>query len=248
MVLEDFVMLGKTVPEPARDGRVFVCSAGVSRELRQLVRIYPLALGGCPPRWMTCRVTVERNPRDSRAASWCLAGDRSVDIHPTINYRIRQLDQVAVEHRADLLQPHVVGSIAEANARRLSLALLEPDEVPELEFRHNPHSEDSPQMRLFDDPAKPPVSGSRRFAFNPYLMFHDESAVHHLQLRDWGCYEFLRKQGDARRHDLLGALHLSPDSSLLVGNFNAHRNAWCVISVLQHVRRPEPLFELAEVS
>lgn len=30
MILDDFVMLGTTVPEPNSDGRVFVCSAGVT--------------------------------------------------------------------------------------------------------------------------------------------------------------------------------------------------------------------------
>ena len=37
MILEDFIMLGTTVPEPNSDGRIFVCSAGVSPELGKLV-------------------------------------------------------------------------------------------------------------------------------------------------------------------------------------------------------------------
>ncbi len=34
MILDDFVMLGTTVPEPNSDGRVFVCSAGYSATSR----------------------------------------------------------------------------------------------------------------------------------------------------------------------------------------------------------------------
>ncbi len=66
MILDDFVMLGKTVPEPNSDGRVFVCSAGVSPTLRQLVRVYPLARGGAPARWSVNAVKLERNPKDAR--------------------------------------------------------------------------------------------------------------------------------------------------------------------------------------
>jgi hypothetical protein len=51
VILDDFVMLGTTVPEPNSSGRVFVCSAGVSDEDRRLIRIYPLARRGAPKRW-----------------------------------------------------------------------------------------------------------------------------------------------------------------------------------------------------
>jgi hypothetical protein len=85
MVVEDFVMLGKTVPEPNSDGRVFVCSAGVSAELKTLMRIYPLARRDAPERWSINRVQVERNLRDNRIESRKLAGDRSVGMHDRIN-------------------------------------------------------------------------------------------------------------------------------------------------------------------
>ena len=39
MILDDFVVLGKTVPEPTSDGRVFVCSAGYSKDIGGLIRV-----------------------------------------------------------------------------------------------------------------------------------------------------------------------------------------------------------------
>lgn len=185
-------------------------------------------------------------PRDSRAESWKLIGDRSPDAHPLINFRITQQETVTTGRRADLLAPFVVESIKEANDRRLSLAVLHPPTRPELDFIHNPNSPDSPQLRLFPLTNQPLEHGSKRFAFNPYLRFEDERGEHRLQLRDWGVYEFLRKQGDAGRWELKAALHLSDESSLFVGNFHNHRNAWCVISVLSQIRRPAPLFDLQE--
>lgn len=243
MILDDFVMLGTTVPEPNSDGRTFVCSAGYSAELRSLIRIYPLARRGVPHRWDTHRVALERNPRDSRAESWQIAGDRSVDAHDDINQRFQRLSTVRDTDRLGLLRGRVIGSISEANAKRISLAIVHPEAI-EIEFEHNPDSPDSPQLALFDRPGDPP-SGARRFPWMPRLVFRDEFGWHRLMLRDWGAFELQRKNGgDYFRRNLAGALHLSDRSSLLVGNMNNQRNAWLVISVLNGIREQATLFEV----
>ncbi|MBK9181439.1 MAG: hypothetical protein IPM45_18155 [Acidimicrobiales bacterium] len=234
MILEDFVMLGKTVPEPKSDGRVFVCSAGYSDELRGLVRIYPLGRHAAPRRWSVNTVRLERNPEDHRAESWKIAGDRTAGAHERINEGFESVGQLAERERPLRLKRTVVSSIAEANARRLSLAIIEPTEV-ELFFEHNPDSPDSPQLRLFEAGASV-VSGAKRFPFIPRLHFHDEDGEHQLMLRDWGCFEFMRKNGDDRRFGLVEALHLDGTVSLLVGNLNNQRTAWLVISVLRGLR------------
>jgi hypothetical protein len=78
------------------------------------------------------------------------------------------------------------------------------------------------------------------------LVFDDDAGTHRLQLRDWGCFEFMRKFGDDRRADMHGALHLGERSSLLIGNLNNQRRAWIVISVLNGVRVAQSsLFEAA---
>lgn len=242
MILDDFVMLGTTVPEPNSDGRVFVCSAGFSAELKSLVRIYPLARRGVPHRWDIHRVALERNPKDSRPESWRIAGDRSVDAHPDINQRFERLGTVKDADRLALLRGPVVGSIKEANARRLSLAIIHPESI-QLEFENNPNSPDSPQLALFDRPGDPP-SGARRFPWMPKLVFRDELGWNRLMLRDWGAFELQRKNGpDYFRRNLAGALHLSERSSLLVGNMNNQRTAWLIISVLNGIREAPTLFD-----
>lgn len=243
MLLDDFVMLGKTVPEPTRrDGRVFVCSAGVSDTLRSLVRVYPLARRGAPARWSVNTVKLIRNPEDSRRESFKLEGDRRPGQHERINNAFEQTDIVPPRHRADLLGRHVVGSIKEANAKRLSLAIIHPESL-DLFFEHNPDSPDSPELTLFDLEPRP-TEGAKRFAYIPRLRFKDADAENRLMLRDWGCFEYMRKHGDDRRFDLFGALHLGDgDCSLLVGNFNQHRNSWLVISVLRGLRSAPSLFD-----
>ena len=244
MILEDFVMLGKTVPEPNKtDGRVFVCSAGVSAEYRKLIRIYPLAQRAAPRRWGVYRVPLERNPRDNRDESFQVAGDRRPGAHERINTQFETVKaEFPARDRAGLLSRYVVGSIQEANAKRLSLAIIQPD-VMEVAFEANPASAAAPQLVLFDS-GEESDSGARRFAWMPRIKFHDECGWHYLMLRDWGAFELQRKRGEAYfRQHLESALPLKPTSSLLVGNMNNRRTTWLVISVLNGIREPPTLFD-----
>lgn len=256
MTIDDFVMLGTTVPEPKSDGRIFVCSAGYSATLRSLVRIYPLARFGAPARWSVSTVRLERNPQDWRSESFKLAGDRSPEAHRSINSLFRTDGISPKAGRAELLRKCAVGSIAEANdrANRLSLAVIHPRNM-ELEFEHNPSSPDSPQLALFPIEDEEP-QGARRFPFIPRLHFDDEQGHHRLMLRDWGVYELMRKNNNLaliteleRRQYVGRALHLDPSCSLLIGNLNNQRNAWLVISVLRGLRSaPSLLDELVGVA
>lgn len=251
LTLDDFVMLGKTVPEPSSDGRVFVCSAGFSPTLRSLVRIYPLGRYDSPPRWSVSTVKLERNPKDHRPESFRLAGDRSADQHWRINSSAFTVtDKLNENARADLLARYAYDSIAAANDARASLAVLHPQSPMELEFEHNPASPDSPEQTLFDLPGDKPQEGARRFPFIPRLRFRDDAGGHLLQVRDWGVYELMRKHNnlalmtDSERKRYVGnALHLDPSCSLLVGNFNRHYTSWLIISVLRGLRAAPSLFD-----
>ena len=244
MIIEDFVMLGTTVPEPNSDGRVFVCSAGVSEEYRKLIRIYPLARRNAPRRWAVHRVHLVRNPRDNRDESFQVVGDRRPGSHQWINYKFELVkDSYPVGARAALLSRYIIGSIQEANAKRLSLAIIQPDEI-ELDFEANQAPGESPQLTLFDSGTSEQESGARRFAWMPRLRFHDECGQHNLMLRDWGVFELQRKHDESYfLENLHGALHLGPSSSLLVGNMNNQRTTWLVISVLNGLRGPATLFD-----
>jgi hypothetical protein len=245
VILDDFVMLGTTVPEPNSDGRIFVCSAGWSDELRKLVRIYPLARRGIPRRWHKYRVPVERNPRDARAESFKVRGDRRFGAHEHINEAFVEVGLTPIR-KADLAEPlrkhALVTSIKEANERRLSLALIRPAVIGRRTFDHNPDSPESPQLALFDLPGVPaeaPTAGSKRFPYNPRQEFWDEAGDrHNLQIRDWGGYEFMRKHPG--RHSEL-TYHLTRDSLLLIGNLAQHRTSWLIISVLNGLHEPSAI-------
>jgi hypothetical protein len=240
VIVEDFVMLGKTVPECSSDGRMFVCSAGVSLELRQLIRIYPLARQQCPKRWSVARAPLERNPKDSRGESWKIRGDRSPGSHARINQAIELLARsVSADEKKRIVELGTVRSIREANERRLSLAFVFPRSLPRLRFEAGDTAEMAPTPDMFGRVPDAPVS--QRFGWHPRLEFDDADGDHNLMLRDWGCYEFLRKQGDGRRFELEDALSLEGAPPLFVGNLNRFRASWLIISVLSGAcfARPE---------
>jgi hypothetical protein len=229
---DGFVMLGKTVPEPSRrqPDRTYVCSAGWQPDLG-LIRIYPLGVAGAPPRWSTSSVHLERNPEDSRAESWRLPGDRR---NPRINNAFEQAGTLHPAQRPHLLPElgrWTVGSIGEANERRMSLAVIHPEHI-QLRLDIAAGSADSPQLSLFDVAAPP----GRRFDTIPRLVFpggHNGGML----MRDWGCFEWMRKHpGNAAA--LTDALHLSPATVLLIGNLANHRNTWIVISAL-NIAQPQ---------
>lgn len=262
LTVDDFVMLGKTVPEPNSDGRVFVCSAGYSETLRSLIRIYPLARYDAPKTWSVSTVSLERNPQDSRFESYQIYGDRSRGAHDHINRGFHVTGEVKRHHRAELIKRAVFDSIADANARtigygkdRVSLAIMH-GQGYDLEFEHNPESPESPQIALFEAPfgAAVPEFGAKRFPYVPKLNFHDQAGPHRLSLREWGVFELMRKNNylvemseGERRQYVRGALHLDPSCSLLVGNMNNQRNAWLVISVLRGLRAEPSLFDTVEL-
>jgi hypothetical protein len=242
VILDDFVMLGTTVPEPNSSGRVFVCSAGVSNEVRRLIRIYPLARRAAPRRWGMYRVPIQRNPKDYRDESFQLQGNRAAGAHEQINeqFEYRQ-QQMSEGSRAHLLSRYVVGSIQDANDRRLSLAIIQPSDL-ELAFDDNTQPSREPELTLFDAEDEE-ESGAKRFPLMPRIRFGDDRGEHNLMLRDWGAFELQRKNGpDYLREHLAKALHLTSASSLLVGNMRDHPTSWLVISVLNGIREEPDLF------
>lgn len=239
MILDQFVMLGKTVPEANSDGRLFVCTAGYDLELRQAIRIYPLARALCPPRWSVCRVPVERNPNDSRRESWKVRGDRSPGAHDQINRIIRPVQQLtSIGVQREIIRTLTVSSLAQANERRLSLCIILPSDLPRIDLEAGEAAEMQPTPDMFGNLDHVPVAA--RFKWHPRLRFRDEAASHDLMLRDWGCYELMRKHGDAAAMQLGEALNLATAPPLLCGNLNRFRNSWLVISVFSGTAHARP--------
>lgn len=249
MILDQFVMLGKTVPESNSDGRQFVCTAGYDRELRKPVRIYPMARRDCPHRWSVSCVPVERNSKDSRNESWKIRGDRGLGQHEQINTVISIVQKtISPDIQREILGALEVKSLKQANEECRSLVVLFPDDVPYLTFEQGDQVQMAPTPDLFGNDPHLPVA--QRFKWHPRLQFTDsEGFKHNLMLRDWGCYELMRKQGDEYALDNLGeALNFSTAPPLLCGNLNQHRNSWLIISAFTGTIHARPTVIERQVS
>lgn len=240
MILDDFIMLGKTVPEVTSDGRQFVCTAGYSLELRRPVRIYPMARQASPPRWSVSAVPLERNPHDARPESWKIRGDRRPGAHEKINSVITRVqNKVAPAIQREVIAAMEVPSLRQANEDRMSLCVIAPKDIPRLDLERGETAEMTPTPNMFGEVPALPVSA--RFKWHPRLRFTDAMGhAHDLMLRDWGCYELMRKHGDASALMLDEALNLSTAPPLLCGNLNRFRNSWLVISVFSGVNHARP--------
>lgn len=239
MILDDFVMLGKTVPEANADGRHFVCTAGYSLELKQPIRIYPMARRQCPPRWSISRIPVERNHKDTRRESWKIRGDRRPGSHDLINTVIEPVaNKISPALQREIVKDMRASSLKSANDRRASLCVVFPDDIPRIDLEQGERAEMAPTPDMFGEVAGLPVA--ERFRWHPRLRFGDGAGKHDLMLRDWGCYELMRKHGDEMALSLGEALGLVTAPPLLCGNLNRFRNSWLVISVFSGAIHARP--------
>lgn len=217
MIVEDFVMLGRTVPEMSKKHGLVVCSAGYSKELRQFMRVYPITVFDKVPRWSTCRIKLRRNKHDSRFESWRLQEINEIDI----------TGKVKREEEFDFLKGQVKGSIAELNKERASLGMLAPV-IKNWRFDDMRVNEEF-LLSLFPDEHKKTKK--------PRLMFTDSHGEHDLQIRDWGTHLFLKNQPIEKHSNLWAALKFTDPTYkhlLFVGNHNNHRTSWLVISVISN--------------
>jgi hypothetical protein len=223
----EFVMLGKTVPEPTNE-RVeqYVCSAGWSPE-GGLIRLYPLGLRATPRRWSVSVVPVERHPgnKDSRAETWRPVG------------AFGSVGTLPLGARRDILEKHIMSGMIEANAARISLAVVRP--IQPHFYLAGGVADSEPSYRLYSDGEA--RKAKERFAYMPRIKFRTEDGrPHDLQMRDWGIWELMRKSHQAladmtstARESYVGnSLRMNDDTLFLIGNYAQYRNSWLVIAAL----------------
>jgi hypothetical protein len=224
MRLDDFVCLGRTVPEDSKKYGRKVCMAGYSEELRGFLRVYPLPVQNPLRQRSVSRLELERPSHDNRAESWRLRRERE-DVG--IECIVGEKPTAGVTRWLDgQLEP----SIAALNANRRSLGVIRPEDITP-SFRSPAEAVDPDEQSLFE--VVTDLFGSETARLTPYLKFRDAGGWHDIQLREWGCYEWLRKE-PARADQLWDNLALGRsdlDYYFVVGNMCNHRNVWLVISI-----------------
>jgi hypothetical protein len=222
MRIDDFICLGRTVPEESKKYGAKVCMAGVSVELGSLMRVYPLPVQNPIKSRHECTLELQRNLQDNRRESWKLKnrGDSIV--------LVSEKPAVATEGIRPLLERFQAASIRELNQKRLSLGVLELKECRGY-FRERaavPHPDQGMLFEVADE-----CFGANAIDLAPYIEFWDEEGHHHeLQIREWGCYEWIRKERE-RASQLWANLGFLTGKRVwaVVGNQANRRTSWLII-------------------
>ena len=126
MRVEDFVILGRTVPEDSKKYGKKVCMAGYSAENNQLLRVYPLLLpvgpdAGTNPFVARHRYAVDlrRNADDTRQESWRVVDERDPTMTPA-----GAAAEVKKHEVMKWLESRAVPSVKCLNDCKLSLGVL----------------------------------------------------------------------------------------------------------------------------
>ena len=238
MIFENFLVLGRTVPEKSKKYGEKICMAGVDLELNQLLRIYPLPIKNEFKAGHVYRVsTVDARPKDPRHESWKI----------NIGQKPRKTGEYLTPKKRIEILKNVVApkTILQANTEKKSLAAIFTDCI-QLKMKIRNEIIDPAQLQLFESfylQETQQIKTANNFRKAPYINFND-GTNHCLQLREWGVYELLRKK-DATGAELTANLKLNDRRNfcIIAGNMAKHRNTWLAISIIsERFERQNQLF------
>lgn len=122
-------------------------------------------------------------------------------------------------------------SIAALNERRASLGIVHAVCKGHFKSKSTGPSQDPSQLMFWDDM----LCFDNREHVAPYISFDN----HTLQMREWGCHEWLRKRPDEAA-ELWTNLRLDRLQMLVVGNMMHRRSIWMVLK--SYAMEAAPLF------
>lgn len=220
MILEDVIMLARTVPEPSKKYGVRVCSVAYSPELKSLIRIYPLLPGESMKQRHKFRIELERNPFDSRIESFKKISHTATG------------EQATKDDIKDILDQLLVQDVTLLNDARLSLGALKASSKTYFVNMKSKAFVDPSQLCLFGKPdlASHVFKTGQDYAHIPYITIPMLSKQKTFQLREWGIYRLLEKHNGNISDTYLRGIFKDDDAYLIVGNLNGCRTVWIVCS------------------
>lgn len=250
MHVEDFVVLGRTVPEDSRKYGQRVCMAGFSPTNNQFLRVYPLMVPVGESHDSndfrarhTYALDLIRNPSDSRTESWRVADETKPTSTPWTQ---------AVEWKStkihEWLEKRVVPSIRSLDDCRMSIGVLRvaAHEWEGVTVARESRLEPEPDRTIFDElddqaESSDSVNPISKVRFAPYIHFSDACGPHKLQIREWGAYLFLSRDEYVDRPQMLWdapGYRTGRDLYVVIGNMANHRSNWLVIKTFE-IERPD---------
>lgn len=235
MQIDDFIMLGRTEPQQTKNHGVTVCSAGYSQTLNQLIRIYPIPMSVNIPRFSLCCVNLERG-QDSRQESFKLCSGDSIKVE-------RKLSKIEMQGLKKKLYQMRSPSINSLNKDRKSLGIISPLTI-------SGDWKSKKQLKNLGVQLEIDIANNGNPLFNmpdvPLLkIVNEDGSLNNLQLRDWGCSEFIRKfvvSQKYKKDDLWDALHFDQSQIVLVGNMRFFPSRWLAIATIVYPFAAQSLY------
>jgi hypothetical protein len=230
VTIDDFTLLGWTEPHPTKRNGNCICAAGYSRQLDSFLRIYPVPypFHADIRRWDVLCFPVIRNPKDNRTESWKIGYlDRDRDALARL---ITKVGRTTPGRERHWLESHCSDSIEQLNSEKRSLGFIRASELTP-GFRQRMIDPQMTTDSLFwEDNAK-----LQQNSWIPELQFKNvDGTFNTIQLLEWGCAEFLRKNPFSHEKLWQALLIGRPDYRhfLFIGNNNRHRTTWLGIALL----------------
>ena len=239
MVIDDLIVLARSVPEVRKDGRHTVCVAGHS-PTHGMIRLYPARHDAPLNVWNVVRVEVERNPQDTRHESWKIVGSKND--WENLNTKIRVVGVLAKPERIPLVERLVSPCVQTLNQQHNSLGVIRPV-VHGVYFGEN-RSYYRAHTPMFEPLVPSGLRTKRDFEMEPRIRYVcgadcKSQKPHDQQLLEWGCYQYIKKNPD-RPGDIWQNLHITdPQYNVyfVVGNQENQRTSYMVIGVVRQKMR-----------
>lgn len=242
--IDDLIVLGRSHPEPIRDGRHTVCLGGYS-PTHGYVRLYPTRMRmGELKRWNIVSVPVEWDAEDNRDESYKIAGSR--EDWDSLHEKIEKVGELNYGERYKLMQELATDCRERLNNNKQSLGLVTPKEIRDAYL--DPTETETIQTDLTGNK----LIGKNEFDHKLYVDYEcvncTQKTGHSQHVIEWGVYQYWKNYDDPE--GVIDALHLKDDDYekfFFLGNLRHQRTAYVIISItrfkkdklLRHGVKPE---------
>lgn len=230
MEIKNLVILGRSAPEPIKDGRHTVCLAGWWLNKDQFVRIYPTKMNSDVRRWDIINVPVVHDrSHDPRQESYKIEGSKKE--WNVLEQKIEKVGRYNRKQRLHLLANIPKTCTVSLNDNNDSLGLIKPTKINAYLEKNGSDS------RVIDERIYSkndyPYKLRLRYQHNNCSLkgdYHDQHCI------EWGIYRFWDKCEGEEYDKVINNLQLSNNNYtkyFLIGNQRYRFNSFLVISVLR---------------
>lgn len=239
--IENLVVLGRSAPEPIKDGRHTVCLAGWSMSGNRFVRIYPTKINSPVRRWDIINIpAIKDKSHDPRKESYKIQGSKSEWDH--LENKINKVGRLKGRKRVKLLKEIPTGCTVSLNNNKKSLGLIKATELKPYLVKNN--TEDKQNQCEVRGKNGYPYELRIKYQHNNCLLkgdYHDQHCI------EWGVYRYWDKTSQEKHSQVIDNLQLSNNDYtkyFLIGNQRYHFHSFLIISVLRFKENNKtPLFQ-----